>query len=79
MGTAALEERIAKLDIDHDLIILGNIQIEKRVSAMEKDAPPTSARNEVGDDEDQAPFNAAQLHALSWDINHCHEDPGPCD
>ena len=67
MGTAALEERIAKLDIDSDLIISGIIQIEKHVSALEKDVPPTSTRNVVGDDahtddDDLAPVNDAQLH-----------------
>ena len=43
---ANLEERVtralAQLDTDHDLIILGNIQIEKRVSALEGIAQGTS-------------------------------------
>ena len=30
-----MEERVAKIDTDQDLVILGNIQIEKRISALE--------------------------------------------
>ena len=68
---AALEDRFAKLDVDHDLVILGNIQIEKRISALEKDVLPSDCLAEPGPGEadDQAPFTAAQLIALSRDIN----------
>ena len=52
---AALEERFERLDNAHDLVILGNIQIEKRISALELDDP--------------APFTSAQLEVLSKDIH----------
>ena len=68
---AALEVRIAKLDVDHDLVVSGNIQVEKRISALEKDVTPSECLAEPGPckADDQAPFTAAQLIALSRDIN----------
>ena len=68
---AALEERSAKLDLDHDLVILVNIRIEKRISALEKNVPPSDCMAEPGtcEADDQAPFTAAQLIALSRDID----------
>ena len=68
---AALEERFAKLDTDHDLVIAGKIQIEKRISALEKDIPPTDTLAEPGpcEADGEAPFNPAQLAVLSEDIN----------
>ena len=76
---AILEERltraIAQLDADHDLIILGNIQIEKRVSVLEFDiSGPGSAvfaeeealASEDGANEEQRePFTAAQLSEIN--------------
>ena len=51
--------------------MLGKIQVEKRVPALEKDAPPSECLAEPGlcKADDQAPFTAAQLLALSRDIN----------
>ena len=77
---AALEERFARLDTDHDLVILGNIQIEKRISALEKDVSPFDTLAEPGpcEADDKPPFNPAQLAALSKDINIAvltHLDP----
>ena len=40
---AALEERIAKLDVDHDLTVLGDSQVEKRVFALERMPHPRNA------------------------------------
>ena len=37
---SALQQQVTRLDSDHDLVIVGNIQIEKRISALEKDVPP---------------------------------------
>ena len=67
--TAALEERIAKLDFDYELIILGNIQIDKRVSALENEVGDEGGDVAAAADVDQAPFSAAQLLALGRDIN----------
>ena len=50
--TAALEERIANADVDHDLIILGAIQLEKRVFALENAAASGAASLDVVDEEE---------------------------
>ena len=69
--TAALKERFARLDTDHDLVILGNIHIEKRISALESGVSPadTLAEPDPCVSDVQAPFSPAQLAVLNKDIN----------